>query len=332
MKGISIIVCCYNSAKRLEATLTHIAAQKITALINCELVLVNNLSTDDTEAAAEQIWLTLNSPFMLRIVNEQNPGLSNARKRGVTEAMFDYLIFCDDDNWLEAHFISTSFAIMDSDERIGILGGKIAAVYEKEPEPWLLEQSEYLAIGPLQEIADGDITNHYGIVFGAGMVLRKKLFADLNELSYRFLLSDRKGNLLTSCGDTELCFCARLLGYKIFFSNQLHLHHFIPVQRMTVAYFKRLMFGLGYSSIHLLPYIYALQQTKIKGIEKFKITWYWQALSTIKAMIVLKFASLGSSQQLQLQYAQKKGRLKALLTIRSAYQLSFKQVAILNEK
>ncbi len=324
-KGISIIVCCYNSAQRLEPTLRHIAVQKIDANIHCELVLVNNLSTDDTVAVAQSIWTRLNAPFALRIVHEQEPGLSNARKKGVAEAAFDYLIFCDDDNWLNETYIETAYNIIDSNDNIGIIGCKIQAEFEEIPDQWVIDSAEFLAVGPPQDVKDGDITIYPGMVFGAGMVLRKSIFSDLQNINYQFLLSDRKGKLLTSCGDTELCFCARLLGYTIHFSNQLKLTHYIPVQRTTADYFKRLMFGMGYSGIYLLPYIYALEQKEITGVEKIKTSWYWQAVSGFKELLKIRFTSPATKMN-ELYYYSKKGRLIALLTLRSKYRAAFSMV------
>lgn len=326
MKGISIIICCYNSSQRLEPTLTHIAAQKISSSIKCEVVLVNNLCTDNTVDVAKQIWQKLNSPFPLNITSEREPGLSSARKKGVIEASYDYIIFCDDDNWLEEHYIERAYSILESDISIGIIGCKIEAVYELEPESWVIKHSEYLAIGPPDDIKDGDITAKIGLVFGAGMVLRKQLFSHLNAINYTFFITDRKGEMLTSCGDGEICFCARLLGYKIFFSNNLQLKHFIPKERTTENYFKRLMFGLGYSGIYLLPYIYALHQKNIIGVEKLRTTWYWQSISALKAMIRIRFSTVKLSKEMQFQYILYKGRLKALLTIRGGYQACFNHV------
>ena len=46
--GVSVIVCCYNSAQRLQETIKHLAQQQVPALINWEVIIVNNASTDAT--------------------------------------------------------------------------------------------------------------------------------------------------------------------------------------------------------------------------------------------------------------------------------------------
>lgn len=49
--GISIMICCYNSEKRIVPTLQHLSKLK-TDGIAVEIILVNNASTDDTEMVA----------------------------------------------------------------------------------------------------------------------------------------------------------------------------------------------------------------------------------------------------------------------------------------
>ena len=47
-KGISVIVCCYNSAERLTETIKHLAGQNVPHYIPWELIVVDNASTDNT--------------------------------------------------------------------------------------------------------------------------------------------------------------------------------------------------------------------------------------------------------------------------------------------
>ena len=64
MKGISIIICCYNSAKRLHETLKHLALQQVSDTIHWEVILVNNNSTDATTQIALEIWNGLGQKFV----------------------------------------------------------------------------------------------------------------------------------------------------------------------------------------------------------------------------------------------------------------------------
>src|SRR5438067_13925901 len=100
MDGVSVIVCCHNSAARLPPTLQHLAKQRLPDLTPWEVLLINNGSTDDTCAVAGQVWRTEGSPAPMRIVDQPKLGLSYARERGIATASYDTLVFVDDDNWL----------------------------------------------------------------------------------------------------------------------------------------------------------------------------------------------------------------------------------------
>ncbi len=54
-KGVSVVVCCYNSAPRLPETLMHLFAQIVNPDIKWEIIIINNASTDDTLEVAQAI-------------------------------------------------------------------------------------------------------------------------------------------------------------------------------------------------------------------------------------------------------------------------------------
>ena len=56
----SIIICCFNSAKRIEPTLGHIAKQN-SSHFKFEVILVDNNSTDETQTISLNIWNSFNS-------------------------------------------------------------------------------------------------------------------------------------------------------------------------------------------------------------------------------------------------------------------------------
>src|SRR5260221_11052912 len=103
--GISVIVCCFNSATRISPTLKHLYNQKNISSSSWEIIIINNCSTDNTTEKATQVWdsFSSNKPSF-KIVNESTPGLSVARQKGIDESYYDYVLFCDDDNWLEENY------------------------------------------------------------------------------------------------------------------------------------------------------------------------------------------------------------------------------------
>lgn len=275
MSSISIIVCCYNSADRLRETLKHLALQKISKDINCEIIVVDNNSSDNTSDEAEAEWKKNGSPYPLTTITEPKPGLSNARKTGVLAAKYDYICFCDDDNWLCESYIQTALEIMASNANIGVLAGQGVAVSDVEIPNWFYSYYRSYACGVL-DLESGDVTNrHY--VWGAGMVLRKYVLINLYNAGFCHLTLDREGEKLTSGGDNEICYWHILVGYKLWFEEKLSFKHFMPVGRLTKEYFNSLEAGKRESTSALLVYrnlLVTLNQNKtLKGFIKALILY-----------------------------------------------------------
>ena len=95
-KGISVIVCCYNSALRLPETIRHISLQIVESDIDWEVIIVNNTSADETTRVANEEFTKYNS-ITYKIVDQPIAGLSAARALGIEVSEFEYLIFCDDE-------------------------------------------------------------------------------------------------------------------------------------------------------------------------------------------------------------------------------------------
>jgi glycosyltransferase involved in cell wall biosynthesis len=88
---ISAVVPAYNAAKTVQATLDSLLQQ---SLPPAEVIVVDDGSKDATRAALE--------PYRdrVRLVFQDNSGVSAARNRGVAEASGDWIAFCDtDDIW-----------------------------------------------------------------------------------------------------------------------------------------------------------------------------------------------------------------------------------------
>ncbi len=254
MKGISIIICCYNSAGRIAPTLEHIAKQQYHGF-PIEVLLIDNASTDGTATTATAIWQNLDQPRDLHFqtIQEPRPGLSYARTTGMENATFDRLLFCDDDNHLKADYCQLAYDAFEQIPNLGIVGGQGFGKYTSTPPPWFIPFEHYFAIGEQAKDA-GDITAKEGYVWGAGMVIHSDVYKQLQKADYNSLLSDRKGTALTSGGDVELCQAARLLGYKIYYLSSLQYDHEIPIARVDWKKVRKMSYAVGTSSALLLAY------------------------------------------------------------------------------
>ncbi len=238
-KGVSVIICCYNSAGRIGETLHALAGQQFNG--NWELVLVDNASTDNTAATAQAIWEGLGAPASLRVLYEANPGLTNARKKGISEAAYSIVLFCDDDNWLCAGYVQGVFDILENDPSIAACGGKGIPVFQTAKPVWFDEYAEVFATGPQNlNIENGRLINLYG----AGMAVQKNVLGQLYR-SFRPWLLGRSGNQLSSAEDMELTYCFVLMGYQLYYADELSFYHYLPKERLTMDYLKKIFTAFG---------------------------------------------------------------------------------------
>ena len=126
---LSIIVPIYNVAPYLRKCVDSLLAQDIS---DYEIILVDDGSTDDSGAIADEIvkeamsngqWAIdnesnrqspiANSPT-LRVIHQENAGLSAARNTGIAVAQGDYIMFVDSDDYLQPNVLG---ALMEQVER-----------------------------------------------------------------------------------------------------------------------------------------------------------------------------------------------------------------------
>lgn len=293
IKGVSIVICCYNSAKRLPQTLLHIAKQKIPETIACELIVVDNNCTDDTVAVVNSIWKELASSIPLTIIEEKTPGLSSARHKGVASANYEYIIFCDDDNWLEENYCKTVFEILDTYKNIGAVGGQSTAITDHPnglPD-WFENAKFAYAVGKQASIS-GDISNRM-YLWGSGLGFRKTVYQKVYS-TLPSLLSDRNGKELSSGGDSECCIRFLLLGYQLYYDERLEFVHFIPSEKLTPLFYEKL--EQSFEVAHIVLYYYRLKYSINK------MFFFKKAFCVLKSCYNIFLASFIFSKKKHNQY------------------------------
>lgn len=273
--GFSIILCCYNSAGRLDQTLQHIAALTLPGQLGAELLVIDNASTDDTATIAERLWKDNDAPFPLSMISQPRPGLSHARMLGIREAQYEYLLFCDDDNWLQQDYLAVAAGILSIRPEVGMLGGFGMGISDS-PIPAWKHEIRIFGCGA-QATENGEAL----ILYGAGVILRKSIFNQLLKAGFSFLLPDREKELLTSGGDYELCYGVRMAGYKLWYEDTLYFKHFQPAERFSLDYCKRFIRESS-PALDILSIYRHFVYKPSQGIFSFYSDMIWDILHHVK--------------------------------------------------
>ncbi|TXE02406.1 glycosyltransferase [Algoriphagus aquimarinus] len=243
--GISIVICTYNGESRIDLCLDHIRDSEFSG--DFEVIVVDNASKDQTALKANSI--IKKSGLDGRVVSENNPGLSSARWRGVMEAKFEFILFCDDDNWISTDFLKIGYDILKSHQSIGSLGSQGVPFFQGIKPDWFDDFSHSYAVGSLGKSNGPQPKGSYH--YGACCFFRKSALEELVNIGFQSILTDRSGTSLSSGGDVELCLAVQLLGFELWFDDRLVFHHCIEPHRLKWSYYLKLKQGIA-SSFPLL--------------------------------------------------------------------------------
>ena len=100
----SIIICTFNRSGLLDKTLERLRCLDVSVCADWEILVVNNNSTDDTDAVIRRH----SEHLPIRRLWEPRTGKSHAANLAISEAKGDLLLWTDDDvlvdrDWLKAY-------------------------------------------------------------------------------------------------------------------------------------------------------------------------------------------------------------------------------------
>lgn len=121
---ISCIVPVYNVEKYLKKCLDSILNQSFK---DFELIIVDDGSTDNSSIICDEY---LNIDNRVKVIHKENGGLSDARNRGIEEAIGDYLIFIDSDDYVDSSMFEVLYNL-NQKNNTEISACDKAFVYEK---------------------------------------------------------------------------------------------------------------------------------------------------------------------------------------------------------
>ena len=169
---VSIILPCYNNAETLSRTVRSIQAQTQT---DWELIAVDDGSQDNTH----QVLLALagGEPRM-RVIHQENGGVSAARNAGILAARGEWLSFADADDHLLEHAFAHLLSMTDEDT--DIVCGAYVMRYRDEGNR---EEKHACADGDLQVVLESLIRGDSALNSMCARLYRRSLILEKGILA-----------------------------------------------------------------------------------------------------------------------------------------------------
>lgn len=107
-KEISVIIPCFNCSKYIGETLESLENQ---VFKNFVVICVNDGSTDNTLDILRE-W-EAKGTLDIKIISQENGGVSKARNEGIKASNTKYIAFCDSDDIYSEFFLSSLYEAIE---------------------------------------------------------------------------------------------------------------------------------------------------------------------------------------------------------------------------
>ncbi len=244
---ISFIIPAYNAADTIEVCINSILKIKS---INIEVIVVNDGSKDHTELLCRNI-----KDKRIRVISQENQGVSCARNKGIVKAEGKYLMFVDADDVVQAESIEKIVSEEISDDvtydiiMYGVLRNLNGNIIEEKKPLVAGVYSEDKLIFLQEKMLDFPIYKKYGknVLQGSAwryLFLREKLQKDKIEFQKD----------IPYCED--LCFCLEVFSKCKNIKVTDHNAYIVNVTKNSASrsYRKNIWEELQkvYSAIHMI--------------------------------------------------------------------------------
>ena len=131
---ISVVIPLYNKEKSIKATLESVLTQTYT---DYEVIVVNDGSTDKSADVVRNFISTVKSEEFkvknIRLIQQENAGVSAARNAGILAAQGEYIAFLDGDDLWTSNYLATQSALINDYPNAGLYSIGYIAINTPNP-------------------------------------------------------------------------------------------------------------------------------------------------------------------------------------------------------
>ena len=245
---ITVAICTYNGTEEVPLVLDHLRKQEDVDDVQWEVLVIDNNSTDATEAVVREQQEAWGRDAELRYAFEGHQGKSHALQTGVEEARGTCIAFLDDDNLPAPDWVAAAHRFAEAHPQAGAFGGQIHGQFEEEPPTSFGLVKPLFALNErTDEICYSAGESLQFAAPGAGLVVRRKAWKESvpdTGLELKGPTGDSRG---TVGEEFELQWRLYQNAWEIWHNPEMHLDHKIPSERLEEEYLEDFFRAIGLS-------------------------------------------------------------------------------------
>lgn len=142
---VSVVIPVYNVEKYLEQCLNSITNQTYKDI---EIICINDGSTDNSKKILEEFAAKDNR---IKIITQENRGISSARNAGIKSAKGKYITFLDSDDYVNLDYIAKMVFAMENNHADFVISSAIAFAETDDDDERLQKIQEWLKLSVREE-------------------------------------------------------------------------------------------------------------------------------------------------------------------------------------
>lgn len=175
MKKISIVLPVYNVEDYLDQCLQSILNQTYSQF---ELIIINDGSTDSGGVICEKY---AKEDSRIKLINQENMGLSMARNNGLEVAIGEYIMFVDSDDSIHKDMLKVTYQnLIDQQADVSICDHQL--VYEDEEYEQYADsvyENNIQVLDNLEAVNEIVEKSHTNMIIAWGKLYKKSLFEEV---------------------------------------------------------------------------------------------------------------------------------------------------------
>ena len=141
MKKVSVVIPVYNGERYLKRCLDSVLNQSGMNLGFLEIILINDGSKDNSLSIMKEY--ERRHPSSIKVIDQKNVGVAKTRNKGIDLANGKWLVFVDQDDWIDKDYLITFYEEAERGDYDVVLGGMRRSDGSKTREQRRLKKDKF---------------------------------------------------------------------------------------------------------------------------------------------------------------------------------------------